>query len=69
MHNFIRSFITSAFIATIAVMLPVMAKDTNTDWEAKVRKVDDTYWHDFNFGTSTSLNAHLSRDVEFYHDL
>nr|WP_315484952.1 hypothetical protein [uncultured Undibacterium sp.] len=46
-----------------------MAADTNTDWEAQVRKADDTYWHDFNFGTSASFNSHLSQDVEFYHDL
>jgi hypothetical protein len=69
MHNFIRNFITCVVIAIIAVMAPAMAEDKNTDWEAQVRKVDDTYWHDFNFGTSASLNAHLAQDVEFYHDL
>jgi hypothetical protein len=69
MHNFIKTFLTSICIATIAAMTPVMAKDTNTDWEVQVRKVDDTYWYEFNFGTSLSLNSHLSPDVEFYHDL
>ncbi|MBC3875973.1 nuclear transport factor 2 family protein [Undibacterium flavidum] len=50
-------------------MMPVMAEDKNTDWEAQVRKADDAYWNDFNFGTSASLNSHLTEDVEFYHDL
>jgi hypothetical protein len=69
MHNFIKTFITSIVIAIITAMTPVMAADSNTDWEAQIRKADDTYWHDFNFGTSASFNSHLSQDVEFYHDL
>lgn len=69
MSKFIQSFITSIFIATVAVMAPVMADDRNTKWEAEVRKIDDVYWHEFNFGTSASLNSHLADDVEFYHDL
>ncbi|MFC0350074.1 hypothetical protein [Undibacterium danionis] len=74
MHNFLKNFIASLFIAslfiaTLAVIAPVIAQDTNTDWEVQVKKADDIYWHDFNFGTSASLNAHLAQDVEFYHDL
>jgi hypothetical protein len=69
MHNIIKIFIASIVIAIITVMAPVMAADSNTDWEAQIRKADDTYWHDFNFGTSASFNSHFSQDVEFYHDL
>lgn len=68
MHNFIKIFITSILIA-LAVMAPVMAEEPNTDWEVQVRKADDAYWRDFNFGSSALFNAHLSQDVEFYHDL
>lgn len=69
MPNCIKLFIASIFIVTLAATAPVKAEDQNTNWEAQVRKVDDAYWHEFNFGSSAALNAHLAKDVEFYHDL
>lgn len=69
MNNSIKSVIISIFIATVAAMAPVMADDLNVNWEAQVKKIDDVYWHEFNFGNSASLNSHLAEDVEFYHDL
>jgi len=69
MRNLTKSFITSIFIAALAAMAPAMAEDQDKDWEAQVRKVDEAYWHEFNYGPSASLNFHLAKDVEFYHDL
>lgn len=69
MRNPIKYLITSILIATLAAIAPAMAEDQNTNWEAQVRKVDEAYWHEFNFGPSASLNFHLAKDVEFYHDL
>lgn len=61
------------FIFTCAIVLntavPALAADKSDDWEAQVRKTDDAYWHEFNFGTSAALNSYLAADVEFYHDL
>lgn len=69
MRKLINSLITCIFIATIATMVPATAEDENTNWEDQVKKVDEAYWHQFNFGPSASLNFHLAKDVEFYHDL
>jgi hypothetical protein len=69
MRKLVKSFITSILIAMLAAMAPAMADDQNTNWETQVKKVDEAYWHEFNFGPSASLNSHLAKDVEFYHDL
>lgn len=69
MHNFIRNLIATFSITMFFVIGSAMAQDTNSDWEAQVRKADEIYWNDFNFGASAALNAHLTQDVEFYHDL
>ena len=65
----ISALITSILLALFTAMTPITATAQNADWEAQVRKADDTYWHDFNFSTSAVLNSHLTKDVEFYHDL
>ncbi len=69
MRNFIKIFITSIFITAFSGMMPAIAEDQDTSWEAQVREVDKAYWHEFNFGHSALLNFHLAKDVEFYHDL
>lgn len=69
MRKLVKSFVTSILIAVLAAMAPAMAEDQNTNWEAQVKKVDEAYWREFNFGPSASLNSHLAKDVEFYHDL
>ncbi|MCG2586307.1 hypothetical protein [Massilia sp. TS11] len=69
MRKLFRFALAALCLSFISALTPVMAAEPNADWEAQVRKADEVYWHDFNFGTSAALNAHLSADVEFYHDL
>jgi hypothetical protein len=69
MRKSINAFVTAICVATFAFMATAFAAEQNADWEAQVRKTDDAYWHEFNFGSSVAVMSHLSSDVEFYHDL
>lgn len=69
MRHFFKIIITFIFVFSFVAITPAIAADSNRDWEVQVKKADESYWHDFNFGTSAALNSHLTSDVEFYHDL
>ncbi|MCE3262396.1 MAG: hypothetical protein K0R43_1475 [Pseudoduganella sp.] len=69
MRKFTKALVTAISIVVFTGMAPVMAADKNLDWEAQVRKADESFWNDFNYSESAALNSHYSGDVEFYHDL
>ncbi len=69
MRRALNTIAITALIAIFSAMAPAIAADSDSNWDAQVRQADDIYWHDFNFGTSAALNSHLTKDVEFYHDL